>query len=50
MLSMFLLGWRPVRVPIGCAAPFLELCRRAGCPYTHFTCTDEYLSVFYNPD
>ncbi len=45
MLSMFLLGWRPVRVPIGCAAPFLELCRRAGCPYTHFTCTDEYLSV-----
>ena len=28
MLSMFLLGWRPVRVPIGCAAPFLELCRR----------------------
>lgn len=45
MLSTFLLGWRSVSVPADCAAAFLELCRRECCPYTHFSCTDDCLSV-----
>ena len=45
MLSQFLMGWCEVRVPIDCAAAFLELCRREGLPYTHFSGGDACLSV-----